>query len=81
MSAEQVEILEGIKEKIQSAKERLREQADENIAAILKKYLQGEDRSGGDSRTDDVIENNAQNDAADNADQDLPLQVEAFFFF
>ena len=31
MSAEQVEILEGIKEKIQSAKERLREQANENI--------------------------------------------------
>ena len=31
MSAEQVEILEGIKEKIQSAKKRMREQADENI--------------------------------------------------
>ncbi len=31
MSAEQVEILEGIKEKIQSAKERMREHTDENI--------------------------------------------------
>ena len=30
MSAEQVEILEGIKGKIQSAKERMREQTDEN---------------------------------------------------
>jgi hypothetical protein len=36
MSAEQVEILEGIKEKIQSAKVRLREQADENIQLIQK---------------------------------------------
>ena len=31
MSVEQVEILEGIKEKIKSAKERLREQAEENL--------------------------------------------------
>ena len=31
MGAEQVEILEGIKGKIQSAKERMREQTDENI--------------------------------------------------
>jgi flagellar biosynthesis/type III secretory pathway chaperone len=36
MSAEQVEILEGIKEKIQSAKARIRDQADENIQLTQK---------------------------------------------
>jgi hypothetical protein len=36
MSAEQVEILEGIKEKIQSAKARIRDQADENTQLTQK---------------------------------------------
>jgi len=43
MSVEQVEILEGIKEKIQSVKDRMREQMEERVGGQVTEWLKGID--------------------------------------